>query len=341
VTDSTAVPTPDLVLRSAVTCEKPIVSIVVSTRNHARFLGRTVEAAMAQDLAGEFEMIVVDDASTDETPAVMREAIAAAKRPLVYARLDTNRGPAAGRNAGLELARGRYIAFTDSDCTPTPGWLREGLAAFTSPEIGAVQGRTEAAREKPPFFSHYIETRKLDGSFSTSNIFYRRDAIGDLRFDPRCTYNRAGRPDSNYFWEDTDLGWRVMASGWQVAFADRALVHHEVLELSPRRWILWPRHLELMPAKAARYPGFRRYLFLGTWVSPMHLFFELALAGLVVAPLLPPALLLTLPYAVTFVRSRGLGGKFPPAKVAAYLAWDSVAFGSLFAASIRHRRLVL
>ena len=332
---------PESVTRSEVTCDRPLVSVVVSTRNHSRFLAGTIAGVMGQDLAADFEMIVVDDASTDSTPEVMRQALAGATHHLVYARLDVNRGPACGRNAGLELARGQYIAFTDSDCTPAPGWLRAGLAAFTSPDIGIVQGRTEGARDRAPFFSHYIETRHFDGSFSTSNVLYRREAIGDLRFDPECTYNHEGRPDSNFFWEDTDLGWRVSAMGWKAVFADGALVYHEILTMSARRWILWPRHLALMPAKAARYPGFRRHLFLRTWISPIHLFFDLALVGVVAAPWMPLALLLATPYAVTFARTRGLRGKFPPAKVAAYLAWDSVALGALAAASIRYRRLVL
>jgi glycosyltransferase involved in cell wall biosynthesis len=304
-------------------------------------LGHTVNAVMDQDLDAEFEMIVVDDASPDSTPELMREAVRRAPHALIYARLGANRGPAGGRNVGIALAQGEFIAFTDSDCIPDPAWLRAAVAAFSSPGVGMVQGRTEAAGNRPPFFSHYIETLRLDGSFSTSNTIYRRKAIGDHWFDPACTYNSEGRPDSNYFWEDVDLGWRVLADGWTARFAGDAIVRHEVILLTPTKWMLWPRHLALMPAKVAKYPGFRRYLFLGVWIAPIHLWFDLAVVGVLAAPFYPLTLLFTLPYAVEFARRRGLKGKFPPAKVAAYLAWDVVSLGTLLASSVRRRCLVL
>src|ERR1700686_4815224 len=133
------------VVRSVVVSDRPLVSVVVSTRNHASTLGRTVDAVMSQDTGSELEMIVVDNASTDDTSAVMLDAVERARRSLTYARLGADRGPAGGRNFGLGLARGEFIAFTDSDCTPSPGWLRVALDAFATPETGIVQGRTEAA----------------------------------------------------------------------------------------------------------------------------------------------------------------------------------------------------
>jgi cellulose synthase/poly-beta-1,6-N-acetylglucosamine synthase-like glycosyltransferase len=296
---------------------------------------------MAQDFDAELEMIVVDDASTDETASVMRAAVDEATRPLTYARLGSHRGPAGGRNLGINLARGVFIAFTDSDCTPSSGWLRAALNAFSGPEVGIVQGRTEAATKSPPFFSHFIQTRELDGSFSTSNVVYRRQAIGDRRFDPTCTYGGDGRPQSRFFWEDVDLGWRVLAEGWTARFAPEALIAHEVITISPAQWLLWPRRFGLTAAKVARYPGFREHLFLRIWISPLHFWFDLAVAGVLVAPWQPFALMLGAPYVVAFARTRSLRGRFPPAKLAAYLVWDAVALGSLVAASVRHRLLVL
>jgi glycosyltransferase involved in cell wall biosynthesis len=319
-----------ILIQSQAPSRRPLVSVVVSTRNHASMLGPTVDAVMRQDLDAELEMIVVDNASTDETPGVMRAAVDRAARQLTYARLPVDRGAAGGRNFAIGLARGEFIAFTDSDCTPQPGWLRAALAAFTGPEIGIVQGRTVAASKSAPLFSHFIETLTLDGSFSTSNVVYRRDALGDRRFDPGCTY-----------WEDVDVGWRVLAAGWAARFAPDAVIQHEVIALTPKQWVLWPRRFANWPAKAARYPGFRRHLFLQVWVSPMHLWFDLALLGAVIAPWQPISLLLGVPYVISFARHRSLRGRFPPAKVAAHVAWDAVAFGSLVGGSVRYRSLVL
>ncbi|HZQ49654.1 MAG TPA: glycosyltransferase family A protein [Candidatus Dormibacteraeota bacterium] len=328
-------------IRSHPESPAPLVSVVVSTRNHARTLQNTIDGVMRQDIQAPIELIIVDDASTDPTPAVLRENVARAPRPLVYARLPRQQGPAGGRNAGLNLARGRFIAFTDSDCTPEPQWLRKAVEGFAEAGVGIVQGRTEAASDRPPFFAHYIVTTKLDGSYSTSNVIYRREALGDLRFDPACTYNHNGRPDSRFFWEDVDLGWRVLATGWSARFAEEAVVRHEVIPLRPRQWVMWPEHYALMPAKVARFPGFRRHLFLRTWVSPLNFWFDVALLGVIAAPFLPLTLLLVLPYGVEFIRNRGIGGSFPPAKVAMYLAWDAVALWSLAGSSLRNRALVL
>jgi hypothetical protein len=82
-------------------------------------------------------------------------------------------------------------------------------------------------------------------------------------------------------------------------------------------------------------------LFLRVWISPLHFWFDLAVVGAVVAAWKPMALLLGVPYAIAFVRSRGLRGKFPPAKLIAHIAWDAVAAGSLLIGSIRSRALVL
>jgi hypothetical protein len=181
-----------------------------------------------------------------------------------------------------------------------------------------------------PLFEHHIETKRLDGHFSTSNIVYRRTSLAGLRFDPRCWY-----------WEDTDLAWRVIESGWQATFADAARVAHQIIPLSPLRWLLWPRRYSNWPAKAARYPAFRQHLFLGVWVRPLHLLFDLALLGVALGRWRPAALAAALPYALTFGSVRGVRGRFPPAKVAAGVGWDLVAFVSLVAGSIRHRALVL
>jgi glycosyltransferase involved in cell wall biosynthesis len=320
--------------------ESPLVSVIVSTYRHANWLADTVDALLAQDLEAELQVIVCDDASPDATPAVMQASLVKAERTtyagprsLTYVRLKRNRGPAVGRNVGLDLAAGSFLAFTDSDCIPAPGWLRSALAAIES-DVGVVQGRTRAETGPAPLFEHHIDISRLDGTFATANVLYRREALAGLRFDPACW-------SPAWTMEDADLGWRVIAAGWQARFAEDALVIHRVIPLSARGWLAWPTRLRVFPALAARYPAFRQHLWLGFWVGPMHLWFELALIGLLLAPWWPPALTLTLPYLVEFLRTRGLRGRFPPAKIAAHLARDSVSFATLAAFSLRHRALVL
>lgn len=97
----------------------PRVSVVLPTRNRAALVGRAIASVLAQSET-DLELIVVDDASTDGTPAVLA-AIADPRLRLL--RRERNAGAAAARNAGLALARGEFVAFQDDDDV----WLRDKL----------------------------------------------------------------------------------------------------------------------------------------------------------------------------------------------------------------------
>ncbi len=309
----------------------PMVSVVVSTRNHGRYLPETLAAIAAQDVES-LELILVDNASTDETEVLARTFAVETTLPFIYVRLTSDRGPAVGRNHGIDRARGRFVAFTDSDCIPSVGWAREALAVFSRPSLGIVQGRTECYETRAPMFSHFIETRRFDSSFSTSNVVYRRSALARHQFDASCAY-----------WEDTDLGFRVRADGWEVAFVSDAVVYHQAVPQSARNWLLWPARYANWPAKAARYPEFRRSLFLRVWVRPLHACFDLALVGVGAFTIgrRRLGLILVLPYVAAFARSRGLRGHAPPVKAGLYLVRDGVVFCSLVGGSVRNRTVVL
>jgi glycosyltransferase involved in cell wall biosynthesis len=312
--------------------ETPVVSVIVSTRNHAQYLGATLAAIEAQTYR-ELELVLVDNASTDETQTVVREFLARTTRPVTYLRFTSDHGPAVGRSAALERARGEFVAFTDSDCVPSPGWVAAAVAAFAAGEqVGIVQGRTECYEPTSPMFSHFIETLHFDSSFSTSNVIYRRAALDGHRFDGTCAY-----------WEDTDLGFRVRNDGWDFAFADEALVYHQVVPQTALGWLLWPRRYANWPAKTARYPEFRNTLFLRVWVDPMHAWFDLALVGAVATAVGRRRLGLSLlvPYVVSFARTRGLRGRAPVVKAGLHVLRDGVAFSALIAGSVRHRSVVL
>jgi glycosyltransferase involved in cell wall biosynthesis len=107
------------------------VSLVVATFNHARFLPAALDSALAQTLAG-VEVIVVDDGSTDDTPAVLSRY---ARRVRVIRQ--ANRGLASARNAGLAAARGTYVSFLDADDVVAPTKLAEQVALLeASPAAG-------------------------------------------------------------------------------------------------------------------------------------------------------------------------------------------------------------
>jgi glycosyltransferase involved in cell wall biosynthesis len=322
----------DVVLTANFPGDDPEASVIVATHNHGHYLGEALDGIARQKTVA-LELILVDDASTDDTEAVVREFAARTDIAFTYLRLSSHGGKAVARNCGLDRARGNFCAFTDADCVPHPRWALRAIEKFEGrPRLGMVQGRTECHDQHPEMFSHFIETLRFDGSYSTSNIVYRRSAIGAHRFDSSCDY-----------WEDTEFGFQVRSDDWEVDFAPEALVYHQVVPQSVATWLLWPRHYVNWPAKVARYPEFRRTLFLKTWVRPLHACLDLALGG-VVAWFLGRrrlALVLCAPYAVAFTYARGLGGRAPLAKVVLHAVRDLVASSSLLAGSIRYRRVVL
>jgi glycosyltransferase involved in cell wall biosynthesis len=309
----------------------PAITVVVPTRQRAAMVRETIEALFLQDTGDRFEVIVVDNASTDDTSRVLRELVERAPFGMLAVRMREDRGPAVSRNTGIELARGAYVAFTDSDCIPSRRWLRTLLDALDA-GLDIVQGRTEAPPwQRQPLFSHFIETKRADGSFSTSNVAYRAGALALAGgFDAACDY-----------WEDVDLGWRVVRNGGHAGFSDQALVYHQVIAQSPLEWLLHARRFGNWPAKAARYPGFREHLFLGVWVDRFHALITLSIIGVVAARADRRFLALAIPYLAAFPFRHGLSGRFPPLKAAAHFARDAVSFAALVGGSIRHRSVVL
>src|SRR3954467_15183072 len=98
------------------------ISIVVPTRNRADRL-RALLASLAEQQAPPFEVIVVDNASEDDTLAAVADADSAEDAHIRGIHLPQPMGPAIARNRGWRAARGRLIVFTDDDVVARPGWL--------------------------------------------------------------------------------------------------------------------------------------------------------------------------------------------------------------------------
>lgn len=120
------------------------VSVILPTYNRARLLPRAIDSVLGQSFT-DFELIIVDDASQDETRAV---AAAAGDERVRYLRLADNRGAAAARNAGIAAARGRYIAFQDSDDVWGRHKLARQMAAWESAGAETAVIYTQFWRQK-------------------------------------------------------------------------------------------------------------------------------------------------------------------------------------------------
>lgn len=103
-------------------------SVILPTYNRADYLSRSMESVLTQTYE-DFELIVVDDASTDDTESVLKSI---EDTRLTYLRHEQNQGAAAARNTGIERANGEYIAFQDSDDVWRPGKLEQQIEAMKS-----------------------------------------------------------------------------------------------------------------------------------------------------------------------------------------------------------------
>ena len=125
----------------------PLLSVVLPTWNRAQLVCDAVRSALVQR-AGEVEVIVVDDASTDQTAAVVEREFGM-RIPLL--RLEHRRGAGGARNVGARLARGEFVAFLDSDDVWLPGKLDAELAVFAQfPEAEVVVSDSQNFFEGEP-----------------------------------------------------------------------------------------------------------------------------------------------------------------------------------------------
>ena len=109
----------------------PIVSVIIPTYNRAHLVGRAIRSVLAQTFR-DFELIVVDDSSTDDTEDVIGSF---ADPRIRYLRHETNRGGATARNTGIRVACGEYIAFLDSDDEWLPEKLERQLSTFLDSDL--------------------------------------------------------------------------------------------------------------------------------------------------------------------------------------------------------------
>src|SRR4051812_19019625 len=331
--------------------ERPTVSVVVATRNRADKVRRLLDQLAALDGGPPTEVVVVDDGSSDDTARAVTEF--AAQQPWVQLlRVDSSRGPAHARNIGWKQATSGYIAFTDDDCRPTPGWLQSLLSGHAD-GADIVQGPTVADPDEydaRTALSHWITVDKPSFRFETCNISYRRDLLERVGgFDEGFGTSRGGAP----YGEDADLGWRATDLGAAFAFSPDALVVHDVVSDGFRRFLARRLRRSSMPYFVRKHPGYRQLL-PRTWLmSAAHPPAVVALVGLLAAPPLvssgrPVAgIAVAVVGAFPYVRHRlyrdrvsGRRRMWPLAIAATWVA-DLVEIGALAGGSLRARTLLL
>ncbi|MEA2242363.1 MAG: hypothetical protein QOD24_1919 [Solirubrobacteraceae bacterium] len=323
------------------------MTVIVPARDAADTLPACLAALAAQSIIDEsFEVIVVDDGSSDGTPE-LAERSALAPRVM---RLAGGAGPGAARAAGAAQARGDVLAFTDADCEPAPGWLAAGLAALRDADL--VQGRTlppPGARVGP--WDRHLAVTAAWGLYESANLFVRRDlyerigGFGSGIAGPPEAFRlgrRSGSTRPKHLGEDVIFGWTARRAGARTAFCDDALVYHAVFPRRAAEYLAERRRVRHFPALARAVPELRDVFFWRRWfLSRRSAAFDAAAAGMIVAALArsPLPLAAALPYGAELARDlrQWRNPRVPVVRLAA----DAVQFAGLVRGSISARTPVL
>jgi GT2 family glycosyltransferase len=227
----------------------PRLSVIVVTWNERDDLARCLAALEAHPVDGILEAIVIDNGSTDGTAELVAERFP----DVLYIRNETNRGPGVARNQGLEMARGTYVAFLDSDAYVHPDAL-ETVCAFLdeNPAVGMVgpklvyeDGRLQLSCRRVPTLTALVANRATNIRWLREHPDRRAHLMWDESHDRTmdveyvlgatmvvrgATLEEVGHFDDRApfagFLNDADLALRFWHAGWRVTYLPEATVTH-------------------------------------------------------------------------------------------------------------------
>jgi GT2 family glycosyltransferase len=318
----------------------PEVSVVVASHRREARLGALLDALAGQTLPRErFEVVVAHTYGADVAERVLDAHELGRDGVLRHLHVDPSAAsPAAQRNAALRVVRAPLVAFTDDDCRPEADWLERLLGAAGDHPGQVVQGTTRPdPREAHLLSGLFVRTMVVDppgAGHPTCNILYERDLVDRLGgFDERAI---AG--------EDMDLAQRAIKAGASVVAAPDAVVNHAVEAVSLGEMIRYNRKWEHLVYVVKKNPELREGCVMRIWWQRRHLRAALALAGLLVAPRRPWALVAVVPY---YLLEQTHFGTSPRQRARAVRRlpelWlvEIAEIGTFVRGSVRHRTLLL
>ena len=213
----------------------PICSIVIPVHNHAALTQQCLDTLLAgHGSEPQFEIVVVDDASTDDTP----ELLASYGEHIRVVTQTSNRGFAGTCNAGAEIARGNFLVFLNNDTVPTPGWLTALVRdADAHPAAGVIGSKLlfpdDTVQHAGVAFGSSGLPHHIYAGFPKDhpavNISRRFQVVtAACCLVRRQAWDAAGGFDTSFVngWEDVDFCLRLGAAGHEIRFCHESVVYH-------------------------------------------------------------------------------------------------------------------
>jgi glycosyltransferase involved in cell wall biosynthesis len=203
------------------------ISVIIPTYNRCQQLYHCLEGLKNQTMSKDFfEVIVVDDDSSDGTQSLLQRTQAERRISLRYYH-QAHRGPAEARNFGIQESKGNFTAFTDDDCIPSSDWLSDLMSAFPEDPLCAGIGGS-IVRYRETLIGRYIDYRGTMNHavhkgeilyLVTGNALYRRSCLLEVRgFNSRIHWPGG---------EDPDLSLRLRECGYYFISTSRGIVKHQ------------------------------------------------------------------------------------------------------------------
>ncbi len=194
-------------------------SVIVCVKNRGRYVLDCLASLVAVNTP-DVELVVVDDASTDDTPEIIATFKAQhPDHPIRVVTRERSCGLSAARNAGIDAASGDVMLFTDSDCVVDPEWVNALVDVFNEEGVWAAGGRVEQPAPRNIAERAYNGTSRVRASGRSvvgCNMAFLGTAAARVRFDETMTF----------FCEEDDIARRMKVLGGEIRFTPDAVVEH-------------------------------------------------------------------------------------------------------------------
>lgn len=212
------------------------ISIIIPHLNGKHHLDDCLQSLRAQTFT-DFEIILVDNGSTDGTQAYVQEVYPEVR----LLALGENRGFTGACNAGYAAANGEILILLNNDTEADPNWLREVYTAFELyPQVGIVAGKM-LLFDRRDHFHTAGDFYRIDGIPGNRGVWQKDDgqfnqvervfgACGGSSAYRRTLIEEIGFLDDDFFFscEDVDMSWRANLAGWQVLYVPTAVIYHKL-----------------------------------------------------------------------------------------------------------------